>query len=401
MKKVWLMARKTYLKRVRSGTFLILTLGIPLMMVVAGAVPFLRETAGFEDLVIGYVDQTGQLMEQSQVESDGEILQLMSFEEDASAQAAFADGQINGFFLVPQDYFEGGVVRYYSEEEPGERLESAIASFLRRGVLPDASEWTLKRLSDPTANMVFVARDSGEQVAQGLGLALRFLAPAALGLFFALAVLFSSGQMGVAVVQEKEQRAMEMVITSMEPWQLVVGKLFGMTLLTATQFGIWFLAAAIALILATMDGTNLGSLSLPWASLGWGLLLTIPAYFLFSVLAAGLGVLAGDRQQAQQLAGLLGFLAMAPLWLLGILINSPNSLASVALTLFPLTGPIFALVRMSIFSVPTWQLLASFGILVASLLVSIWVVARIFRTAMLMYGQALRPRQIWQALRQS
>lgn len=401
MKKVWLMAKKTYKKRLRSGTFLMLTFGIPVVMVIAGAIPFLRETAGVEDLAIGYVDQTGRFTGQSQVIAGEESLEMKSFVAEDAARSAFTDGQIDGYIVIPPDYFDGAVVRYYADSEPGARLEEALSVFLRRGQLADVPEWALERLDDPTTNLVFVARNTGERVSQGFGLVMRFLAPAALGLFFGLAVLFSVGQMGIAVVQEKEQRAMEMIVTSMQPWQLVVGKILGMTFLTATQFGIWFLAAAAAILLASMGEADIGMLSIPWRSLSWGLLLTIPGYFLFAVVAAGLGVLAGDRQQAQQLAGMLGLLAMAPLWLVGLLISNPNGPASIALTLFPFTGPIFALVRMSLMDVPVWQLLASLGILVVTLLISIWFVARIFRAAMLMYGQALRPRQIWRALRQS
>ena len=72
-----------------------------------------------------------------------------------------------------------------------------------------------------------------------------------------------------------------------------------------------------------------------------------------------------------------------------------------ALTMFPLTGPMIGLFRMALVEVPTWQLAASLAILVASLIGSIWLVARIFRAAMLMYGQALRPQQLLQALREA
>jgi len=126
----------------------------------------------------------------------------------------------------------------------------------------------------------------------------------------------------------------------------------------------------------------------------------VSGYYLYAVLASGLGIIAGDSQQAQQLAGVLGFLGLAPLWLLGMLVDKPDGPLAVALTLFPLTSPMVALFRMSLTDVPTWQLLASLGLIIASLAGSVWLVARIFRAAMLMYGQVLRPRQVLQALRE-
>jgi ABC-2 type transport system permease protein len=130
-------------------------------------------------------------------------------------------------------------------------------------------------------------------------------------------------------------------------------------------------------------------------------MLGIPGYFLYAVVAAGLGIIAGDTQQAQQLAGFLGFLGMLPLWFGGVLLEAPNSATAVGLSLFPFTAPIFTLFRMTLTEVPFWQLITSFGILVLSLLVGTWIVTRIFRAAMLMYGQALRPREIWRALKQA
>jgi ABC-2 type transport system permease protein len=74
---------------------------------------------------------------------------------------------------------------------------------------------------------------------------------------------------------------------------------------------------------------------------------------------------------------------------------------ALGLTWFPLTAPVIALFRMALSQVPAWQLGVSLAILMASLVASIWLVARIFRAAMLLYGQSLRPRQVWQVLRQA
>jgi len=193
---------------------------------------------------------------------------------------------------------------------------------------------------------------------------------------------------------------MEMIITSLAPRELVAGKVLGMTLLSLTQVGVWAIGGGIAFVLAFSSVVDVQTLSIPWEALTWGLLLGMPGYFLYAVLASGLGVMAGDSQQAQQLAGVLGMLGMAPLYLMGLLINAPDGPLAVGLTMFPLTAPMIGLFRMALVEVPTWQLIASLAILTASLVGSIWLVARIFRAAMLMYGQALRPRQLLQALRE-
>jgi ABC-2 type transport system permease protein len=207
--------------------------------------------------------------------------------------------------------------------------------------------------------------------------------------------------MGSAVVREKEQRAMEMVITSISPRQLVVGKVLGMTLLSLTQVGVWVIGAVVGIGLALLGTLQIQDLSIPWSALLWAALLGIPAYLLYAVLGAGLGVIAGDKQQARQLAGLLGFFGMGPLYFMGALVGNLGGQLAVGLTLFPLTAPTIALFRMTLSEVPTWQLGASLAIILITLAASVWFVARIFRAAMLLYGQALQPREILRALRQA
>jgi ABC-2 type transport system permease protein len=218
---------------------------------------------------------------------------------------------------------------------------------------------------------------------------------------FAFIVLTGTNQMGSAIIREKEQRSMEMIITSVSPQQLVSGNVFGMALVSLTQIAIWVAGGALAVGLIVIGLPEVQRIVLPWHIIAWALLLGIPGYFLYAVLAAGLGVIAGDSRQAQQLAGLLGLMSMVPFWLTGLLLTAPNSPVIILVTLFPLTAPMVSLMRMALgTTVPVWQLIASFCLITISLLASIWLVARIFRTAMLMYGQTLRPRQLFRTLRE-
>lgn len=194
---------------------------------------------------------------------------------------------------------------------------------------------------------------------------------------------------------------MEMVVTSLSPRELVIGKVLGMSLLSLTQIALWVVGALAALALTLLGTLRIQELSVPWSALLWAALLGVPGYLLYAVLGAGLGVIAGDRQQARQLAGMLGFLGMGPLYFMSAILDNLGGPLGVALTLFPLTAPTIALFRMTLSEVPTWQLGLSLAIMVASLAASIWFVARIFRAAMLMYGQSLRPRQILRALREA
>jgi len=399
MNKIWLVARMTYRRRIRSGTFLILTFGLPLLMVIAGAIPFLRN-AGDSLPSVGYVDQTGQLAPIEQVPVEDRTLHLTAYPDVDAARKGVEQGQVTAYMVIPEGYFSEDVPVFYAEEEPSAMLEEGLTAFLRRALLPKADDSQLERLANPT-DLTYVALASGDRVAEGVGLVVRFGTPSALAIVFLLTVFTGAGQMGTAVVLEKDQRAMEMVITSLAPVELVSGKILGMTLLSLTQVGIWLVGAAIAVGLALSGLTYEQAVVIPWSALLWAVLLGVPGYFLYATLAAGLGIIAGDRQQARQMAGGLGLVGMSPVYVIGQLVEAPNGPLAVGLTLFPLTAPYVALTRMALTDVPIWQLAIGVGLIIVLLIASIWSVARIFRAAMLMVGQALNPREILRALREA
>lgn len=400
MHKIWLLARATYWQRVRSGAFLVLTLGLPLIMVISGAVPFYLQQQSDQQPVLGYVDFTGRLANVERVESEDMLLVFIAYANVAAAQQALAGEEIGGYLVIPENYFQGQAPIFYAVQEPDNSLKTALVTFMRRAILPGAPAWFLERLEDPS-QVTYVDHTSGQTVEAGIGLVIRIALPFVLALMFALTLLTGANQMGSAIIREKDQRAMEMIITSISPMELVAGKVLGLTGLSLTQVTLWASGGVIALGLLLFNTNALQSLAIPWHVVIWAILLGGPGYFLYAILAAGLGLVAGDSRQAQQLAGLLGLVGLAPLWLAGLLVNAPHAPLAVALTLFPLTAPIVGLMRMAFGQVPFWQLAASLVLLIASLVASIWLVARIFRAAMLMYGQALRPRQLWQVLKEA
>ena len=397
MKKVWLLAATTYRQYLRSGTFLILTFGLPVLMIIAGAIPVLLMRRDNPNR-IGYVDRTGQLaVPQGQLE--GTAVTVVVYSEPEAARTALAHGDIDGYLVIPNNYFQKQIPVFYGREEPGSALKEALTELMRQAMLAGQPAWISARLADPS-QLTYVARTTGQEVTEGPGVLIQVATPAVLALIFGLTIFTGAGQMGSAIVREKENRAMEMVITSVAPWELVVGKVLGITLLTLTQIAIWVTGGGIAIGL-TLVATGTQTFTVPWTALLWATLLGVPGYFLYAILATGLGVIAGDQQQARQLSGLLGLVGLAPLYLMGALVNALDGPLALALTWFPLTAPIVALFRMALTQVPTWQLGLSLVILILSLVASVWLVARIFRSAMLLYGQSLRPKQIWQVLRQT
>jgi ABC-2 type transport system permease protein len=393
MVKTWLVARLTYGQHVRSGAFQLLTFGIPLMMIITGAIPFLRSQDPAVP-TIGYVDESGQLPYGAL--SDGPVdVEITSYKDQHAAREAAETGDIDGYLIIPTGYVAGERPSYVAQESPSSQVVAALETALRSSILADRPEWVRQR-AENLANVTYIAVETDERITHGTSLVIRAVFRIALAILLALVILSSVSQTGAAVVQEKEERVMEMIITSLAPWQLVSGKVLGMTMLSMTQVTIWATGGAVGLALVASGLEN--GLVLPWHALVWAILLGAPTYFFYAILAVGLGIVAGDRQHAQQLAGALGFLSMMPLWLGGMLISAPDGTLPVVLSLVPFTSSMMLLFRMAFTEIPAWQFVAAMGIVLVCLAISIYAVARILRVSMLLYGQRLTVAEIWRAL---
>lgn len=375
-----------------------ITFGLPLIMVVAGGLASLQATSGTLPEV-GYVDLSGKLSPVDHVQLDGEALSLKSYPDLVAAQSAKSEGEIDAYLVVPTGYLHGEAVRYYGESDPTGKVRTALEAFMRRSLLPDLPGRTHDRLDEPLGNLTFLATDSNTSVKDGFALAVRVLFPFALASLFGFLVMTNVSQMGAAMVREKDQRAMEIVLTSLPPWQLVAGKVLGTTLLSLTQIAIWGIGFVLALALAISRFAPSETIEVPVEILGWSLALFLPSYFLYMTLAAGVGIVAGNARQAQQASSAFGVFGMAPFFVLKTIMDDPNGSVAVLLSYFPLTAPMISVLRMTGTTIPTWQLLLATSISVFALLGSLWLVARVYRASMLLYGQPLRPKAILRALR--
>jgi ABC-2 type transport system permease protein len=201
------------------------------------------------------------------------------------------------------------------------------------------------------------------------------------------------------VTTEKENRTMELMITSLSPEQLMVGKALGLMGVSLTQLGIWAVTAGVAVWLVTR-GIGLVRLGqVPWSTVGVILLFFVPGYALVGGVMAAIGSAVTEHRQGQQIAAILNLLFMAPFFLVALIMAQPNSPLMVVFTLFPPTAFLTVVLRWSVSVVPWWQLAASWVLLVAAAGLSLWCAARILRAGMLRYGQRLDLRAVWGAVR--
>lgn len=391
MRLALLVARREYLAVLRSRGFLFATLGVPLLALAL-------TTVVFEAVGGAFSAPSASPARTAFVDEAGVISQGAAFTRHDSVEEARRDYDaelLDAWFLIPADYLRSGEIILHSRHEVSEALEDAIDDFLRQNLARKAGgRLPPERLAQPVELRV---RLPGRELGAGdVGsvFILQFLY--ALGFFIALQT--TGGYLIAGLVEEKGSRVLEILVASISPLQLLLGKIAGLGCVGLTQLGAW-LAFALALRVLRPDLPGLGTIQLPPDLLLLTLAYFLLSYFLVASIFVGIGAISDSEQESRQLAGILTLMTALPFIAWAVLLGEPQGPVSVALTLFPLTAPLTAIIRLNMGVLPGWQLALSLLLLLLSLLAAVPLAARMFRWSLLLYGQRPTPRRLWRVLR--
>jgi ABC-2 type transport system permease protein len=401
MRKLWLVAKHEYFNRVRQRSFWLSTLWIPAILVLAMGIGFVTEMSQKEDLPLGYVDKSGLLSIEivSSFQDDRDTLPLEAFPDEATAREALEAQEILAFYVVPEEYLTTQTMTlYYWDDAPSAEIQDDFKALLSHSVLADLPAAKRQRVLDGM-NVTLHATEGNRQLnlANPLSIVLPFVAT----FFFVFAVTTSAGYLLQAITSEKENRTIEVMVTSLTPEQLVGGKAMGLIGVTLTQLLIWVLTVVVGAVMGAQFFPELGKLQVPWSLVTIVILYFLPTYTLVAGMMTTISGMVTELRQGQQIAGIINLLFIFPVFLSSVVMANPNHPILVAATLFPTTSFITIAIRWPLAQVPIWQMIASWLILVTFALGSIWVAARVFRVGMLRYGQRLSLRHAIAALRQS
>lgn len=393
---MWLVARHEFLTNVRRRSFLFAAFGAPLFTILVMYIVFaitVESFGGTEGIgLIGYVDESGVLAAAIDQPED-----FRPYPDGNAARAAMDAGEIDGYFSLPSNYIDTGMVNLYlrSSSVP-EGLYDQIDTFLIANIGSSVEADRLERLQDPV-NTQLLTLDNGRLIRDS-GIAGLFLTPIIFVMVFMLASQTSSGYLMSSVVEEKGNRIMEILITSVTPMQLLVGKIIGLGALGLLQLGIWMIGGAVALQLG-QNTELLSGVYIPPDMLMLGLIYFLLTYFLIASLMAGIGATAGGEQESRQLSSIFSLLLFLPFFFLYNLITDPNGTISTILTLLPFTSPVTTIFRMAFGTVPTWQLVVSLIVQIVTTVLIMWAAARVFRWSLLMYGKRPNLRELVRIIR--
>ncbi len=400
MNRTWLVLRHEVSTNLSRRSWLLATFGVPLVAAAltlvmsapkgstapsASLAPTPASTASIE----GFVDHSSLI---ATIPEDVQGI-LKPFPSEAEARRAMQAGEISAYYVVPYDYLErGDLLRI----DPGHGL-------LDSGQ-PQRMQWTLLVNllggDQKQARLVWQPMDLNVQVLgtsaqRQVGIGASYWIPYICGFLLYASVILSSSLLRSSLGKERSNRLQEVLLLSVSPRQLLVGKIVGLGLVGLLQTAIW-LGTGYALL--SLSGQAL-ILRIPASLIVWGVLYFLLGYALYASALAGLGALTGPNAAGSSTADfVIVWPLVIPITLIPVLIQKPQGTLSVVLSLFPPTAPVSMMTRLSVEPVPAWQLGLSVGLMLLAAVLVLRAVVRVFRTQTLLSGEAFTTRRYFGVL---
>ena len=389
MKKFWLVFAQEYKRHVLRKRFLFAILSMPFFVLLMIGVGFLSVWLQYNNKPVGYIDAYQVLADAQQLKPEKKELfkpvQSISFESEEAAQDALDSGQIQAYFVFSENYLSTGEVLMKFNEKPGSNAEDDFGDFVSYNLVKDLPKPIFTRLTEGN-EITIRSLDGTREMAEDNWMVI--MLPMVAGVLFIIAVNISGGYLMQAVVEEKENRTMEILVTSVSPTQLMSGKVVADLLVGLTQLAIWILFVIIGLQLAPSFFKDMGAV--PTLDFKYVLLLIgtlLPAFVMIAGAMGAIGATATETREAQQMAGFFTLPIVVPFWFVSQIMFAPNGPIAVGMSMFPLTAPIALPLRAAFTNIPWWQITITIGVLVLLALLSLWLAGKIFQVGMLRYGK--------------
>lgn len=397
MNKVWEIIKYEYRRHVFRKRFLFSLLSLPLVVVIMVAVGLLIAFVSMDTTPVGYIDRAGFLENPVPIERKGSlfkpVMEFRAYADEDQAKADLDEGEIQAYYIIPATYPASPDVELVYFEMPDPAIQNQFNEFMRNNLqtFESLSPQVKTRLSEGE-HITLISIDGSREMQQNQWY-LTFI-PYIAGIMFVVVVMTSAGYLLQAVVEEKENRTMEIVITSVSPNQLMTGKIIGNIAVGLTQLVAWLLFSWAAIKIGGQFFPFLQDFSLSPDFVLVLFLTLIPSFIMIAAIMAAIGATVTEMKEAQQVSGLFSIPMTIPYYFSWLIMMNPNGVLAIVLSYFPLTAPITLLMRMAFTVIPPWQIALNIAILVVFAILSIWLAGRTFRMGMLRYGQKLSLKEI-------
>ncbi len=380
-----------------------MTLIVPVLALLAiGVVQLVSaiiEPPEVETTTIGYVDEVGGF---DQFTAQGPV-ELVRYPTQDEATVALLAGDVSEYFVISTPYTSAGLVNRYTLEkqlEPPPGIQGAIKGFLTSNMLSGkVPEDTIQLVESPLYLMTTRLTETGAVATEQGGFG-NLVVPGIFSLLLALSLNFFASYMVQGLGEEKESRLIEVLLSSVTTRQLLVGKVMGLGVAGLVQVVVWLISLPLLLNLASSAfGGFFSTIQIPANFIVLGIVYFVLGYLLFAALSAGVGAISPNAREGQQLSLIYSMFAIVPLWFSSLLMLFPKSPIWTVLTIFPITAPVEAMLRLGVSDIPAWEMVTSIVVLVLSIIGVLALSIRVFRIYLLMYGKRPSLREIIRNLR--
>jgi len=409
--------KREYKTRVRKKSFIITTLIAPLIMASFILIPILISELETEDTkiynVIDFTDEIFEELEYFVNSFDKKLYNLKKIEyekynfEDIKKRLSeqVLEKEIDAYIIIPEDVYESNYFEYYARTTTDftefRRLESYLSNIINQKRLANKG-YDINEIRDVFRDVNLKAikvTKSGEKEEKGQ----TFLITYVLVLILYMSVIMYGVSVMRGVIEEKQSRIVEIILSSVKPFKLMLGKLLGIGAVGLTQiliyafFGILLMiySSDIASIFSSGKGIPTEFFRVPASIFIYFAIYYILGYFLLSVLYAGIGAIVNSEEEAQNIQFPVIMLFVIPMLFLVLIIKNPESTISTVLSLFPFFTPILMFARINVSTPPFFQIVLSIVIMIATIFFLVWLVSKIYRVGILMYGKRPTVKEVF------
>ena len=427
MNSILLIIQREYLSRVRKKSFLIMTLLTPFLMAGIVVVPTYLAMNSTEERNIAILDESNLL---PVLEATDEITHFHYVEGNIETEKEHLNSEVF-YALVHIPTSESleelkDKITIYSDKQVSlsvrGKIENLIENKVEKIKLAEAGI-DPKTLKDANIRFELNTIILGEEGEEATGNAEASLGTGVVSGFLIYIFIFMYGTMVMrGVIEEKTNRIVEVIISSVRPFQLMMGKIVGIALVGLTQFVLWMLLTLVLTTIAegfvlsssemmvnTFEGAQIekgmviNQVSTAFGGIPLGQLVFaflfyfLGGYLLYSSLFAAIGSAVDQEADTQQFMLPITIPLVLSFIMIQFIIDNPDGSLAYWLSMIPFTSPIIMMARIP-FGVPTGELLLSMGILMAGFIFTTWIAAKIYRTGILMYGKKVNYKELWKWL---
>jgi len=381
--KTKIVALTEFITNVKRKEFIILTLLLPLILLTSMVIPlFFMQTVSHEKETLGVVDETGIVMPVLKERYNDYLIKEIANAEEA--RQLLENNNISSYIIIEKDFIEKGKVSYYSKIQLSsfssanmnlERIVSdiAIENLLRNEGI---SNEVINKVKDPIEMERITVTKTGDEKETPFSFVGNYLLP----LFLFMSIMNAGGYLLNGIVEEKENKVVEVLLSTISPSELLSGKILGLGGLGILQVSIW----GIGIIAVTKI------LNIPLITFEKGIIIMIffiLGYFFYSSIFAMIGSISTSTRDSQQISAIVSFIVFIPMLLFFGIVQNPNMAFIRLLGMIPPFTPSIMIMRVLLTETPISDIIISIIILIGSVIVAAKIASKIFNIGILMYGK--------------